>query len=40
MGFWVQNSIHAQALFQPLVEEGLFAARVPMFNVENACATA
>ena len=24
MGFWGQNSIRAQALFQPLVEEGLF----------------
>lgn len=40
MGFWGQNSIRGQALFQPLVEEGLFPARVPMFNVENACATA
>jgi len=40
MGFWGQNSIRAQALFQPLVEEGLFPERVPMFNVENACATA
>lgn len=40
MAFWGQNSIRAQALFQPLVEEGLFPERVPMFNVENACATA
>jgi acetyl-CoA acetyltransferase len=40
MGFWGQNSIRAQALFQPLVEEGKFPERVPMFNVENACATA
>ncbi|MCW5747993.1 MAG: thiolase family protein [Alphaproteobacteria bacterium] len=40
MGLWGQNSIRAQALFQPLVEEGLFPERVPMFNVENACATA
>ena len=40
MGFWGQNSIRGQALFQPLVEEGLFPERVPMFNVENACATA
>ena len=40
MGFWGQNSIRAQALFQPLVEQGLFPERVPMFNVENACATA
>src|SRR5690242_304690 len=29
MGFWGQNSIRAQALFQPLVEEGLFPERVP-----------
>ena len=36
MGFWGQNSIRGQALFQPLVEEGLFPERVPMFNVENA----
>src|SRR5665213_2223620 len=34
MGFWGQNSIRGQALFQPLVEEGLFPARVPMFDVE------
>ena len=40
MGFWGQNSIRGQALFQPLVEEGLFPERVPMMNVENACATA
>jgi len=40
MAFWGQNSIRAQALFQPLVEDGLFPERVPMFNVENACATA
>lgn len=40
MAFWGQNSIRGQALFQPLVEEGLFPERVPMFNVENACATA
>ncbi|MBL8674998.1 MAG: thiolase family protein, partial [Rhodospirillales bacterium] len=40
MPFWGQNSIRGQALFQPLVEEGLFPERVPMFNVENACATA
>ena len=38
MGFWGQNSIRAQALFQPLVEEGLLPERVPMFNVENVCA--
>ncbi len=40
MGFWGQNSIRGQALLQPLVEEGLFPERVPMMNVENACATA
>jgi acetyl-CoA acetyltransferase len=40
MAFWGQNSIRGQALFQPLVEEGLFPERVPMMNVENACATA
>ena len=26
MGFWGQNSIRGQALFQPLVAEGLFPA--------------
>src|SRR4029453_5934407 len=40
MGFWGQNPIRAQALFQPLVEEGRFPERVPMLNVENACARA
>lgn len=34
-----QGSIRGQVCFIPLVREGLFPARVPMVNVENACAT-
>jgi len=34
-----QTSIRGQVCFTPLVREGLFPERVPMINVENACAT-
>jgi len=41
-GMWLQGqgSIRGQVCFTPLVAEGLFPARVPMINVEGACATA
>lgn len=42
-GMWLHNdqgSIRGQVCFTPLVNEGLFPARVPMVNVEGACATA
>jgi acetyl-CoA acetyltransferase len=35
-----QSSIRGQVCFIPLVREGLFPERVPMINVEGACATA
>lgn len=35
-----QASIRGQICFIPLVREGLFPERVPMINVEGACATA
>jgi acetyl-CoA acetyltransferase len=34
-----QGSIRGQVCFVPLVKEGLFPERVPMINVEGACAT-
>ena len=34
-----QTSIRGQVCFTPLVREGLFPERIPMINVENACAT-
>ncbi len=40
MGFWGQDSIRGQVCFVPLVREGLFPERVPIINVEGACATA
>lgn len=42
-GMWLhqdQGSIRGQVCFTPLVNEGRFPARVPMVNVEGACATA
>ncbi|MCG8690361.1 MAG: thiolase family protein, partial [Minwuiales bacterium] len=41
-GMWLQGqgSIRGQVCFTPLVREGLFPERVPMVNVEGACATA
>lgn len=35
-----QSSIRGQVCMTPLVREGLFPERVPLINVENACATA
>jgi len=34
MGQWGQGGIRGQVCFTPLVEEGLFAQRVPIINVE------
>lgn len=34
-----QSSIRGQVCFTPLVREGRFPERIPMVNVENACAT-
>ncbi|QTH20200.1 thiolase family protein [Rhizorhabdus wittichii] len=35
-----QSSIRGQVCLSPLVQEGLFPERVPVANVDNACATA
>lgn len=40
MAGWGQSSIRGQVCFSPLVKEKLFPERVPMINVEGACATA
>ncbi len=40
MGNSGQANIRGQVCFTPLVREGLFPERVPMINVEGACATA
>jgi len=40
MHTWGQGGIRGQTCFIELVDEGLFPARVPMTNVEGACATA
>jgi len=40
MNHWGQSFIRGQVCFIPLVEEGLFPQRVPIINVEGACATA
>ena len=40
MHMWKQGSIRGQVCFSPLVQEGLFPERVPIINVEGACATA
>jgi acetyl-CoA acetyltransferase len=39
MGVWGQDFIRGQVCFIPLVREGLFPERVPIINVEGACAT-
>ncbi len=41
-GMWTdgQGSVRGQVCFTPLVREGLFPERVPIINVEGACATA
>jgi acetyl-CoA acetyltransferase len=40
MAGWGQPNIRGQVCFIPLVREGLFPERVPIINVEGACATA
>lgn len=40
MHHWDQGFIRGQVCFIPLVEDGLFPERVPVINVEGACATA
>lgn len=40
MAGWGQSSIRGQVCFIPLVREKLFPERVPIINVEGACATA
>ena len=40
MHHWGQSYIRGQVCFIPLVREGLFPERVPIVNVEGACATA
>ena len=37
---WGQDIIRGHVCISPLVEEGLFPERVPIINVEGACATA
>ncbi len=36
---WDQDLVRGHCMFAPMVEEGLFPERVPIFNVEGACAT-
>ncbi len=40
MAGWGQPTIRGQVCFSPLVEERLFPERVPIINVEGACASA
>jgi len=40
MGSFGQANVRGQVCFTPLVREGRFPERVPMINVEGACATA
>ena len=37
---WGQHNVRGHVCMSPLVEEGLFPERVPLINVEGACATA
>ncbi|MBT3532906.1 MAG: thiolase family protein, partial [Rhodospirillaceae bacterium] len=39
LGTFGQPCIRGQVCFTPLVRDGLFPERVPMVNVEDACAT-
>jgi len=39
MDQWGQGMIRGQVCFLPLIREGLFPERVPIMNVEGACAT-
>jgi acetyl-CoA acetyltransferase len=36
---WNQDLVRGHCMFAPLVEEGLFPERTPVFNVEGACAS-
>ncbi len=36
---WNQDLVRGHCMFAPMVEEGLFPERVPIFNVEGACAS-
>ncbi|MCB2185551.1 MAG: thiolase family protein [Deltaproteobacteria bacterium] len=36
---WGQDLVRGHSMLAPLVEEGLFPARVPIFNVEGGCAS-
>ena len=36
---WNQDCVRGHCTFAPLVEEGLFPERIPMINVEGACAS-
>jgi len=40
MGSWGQSLIRGQVCLTPLIREGLFPDRIPIVNVEGACATA
>ena len=37
---WNQHNVRGHVCMSPMVEEGLFPERVPLINVEGACATA
>ena len=37
---WDQDAVRGNCMFAPLVEEGLYPERVPVINVEGACASA
>jgi len=36
---WNQDCVRGHCTFAPMVEEGLFPARIPMINVEGACSS-
>ena len=36
---WNQDSLRGHCVFAPLVEEGIFPERIPIFNVEGGCAS-
>ena len=40
MHTWGQGGIRGQVCFMEMIDEGLFPQRVPITNVEGACATA
>ena len=37
---WNQDCVRGHCIFAPMVEEGLFPERIPLINVEGACASA